>query len=544
MIGPFAVVLDQIRRSNFADLELVVINQLAAAPPLRRKRGKAETLAGMLSDPVRRRRLAFTLYSHWDEKKNRDAVDLLGPVDCSDLLDGVETITVEPVVKGFVHRFPDDATQLTVSRNLDVIFRFGFNIIRGDILRAARYGIWSYHHGDNDYYRGGPSHFWELFENNPCSGVVLQVLNEELDNGIILDKAIASSAAGFSHARNRIAPYALGTIMAIRALHDLHEHGWEFIKQRATSSAIYKGERKIYRLPSNDDMLHFVGRRVVSTVRRRLHNRGREYHWRMAYRRVSGGDMLPSNLDGFQWIESPRDRSWADPFLVHHNGRTFDFFEDYSYSNQRGTISCAELLADGKLGEVTRVLDEPWHLSYPFVFNHAGEMFMIPESERNDSIDLYRASNFPYQWKKEKTLLNVGGLDTTIHQQDGSLWMFTAVVDPPGGDYSLLLFHGSTLFGDWRFHPANPISTDVRNARSAGRILSSGDKLIRPAQDCSVRYGYALRFQQITTLNPHAYSEEPFGTILPSEKDGIYAVHSYAQGGGFEMIDGAVLRYV
>src|SRR5437016_5781577 len=79
------------------------------------------------------------------------------------------------------------------SAKLDVILRFGFRIIKGEILRAAKYGVWSFHHGDNDFYRGGPALFWEIWETNPVSGSVLQILNEQLDGGQVIYKSLAST---------------------------------------------------------------------------------------------------------------------------------------------------------------------------------------------------------------------------------------------------------------------------------------------------------------------------------------------------------------
>ena len=69
--------------------------------------------------------------------------------------------------------------------------RFGFNIIRGDILNSATYGVWSYHHGDNSVNRGSPPGFWEVFLDWKVSGVTLQLLSEDLDNGQILYKSFS-----------------------------------------------------------------------------------------------------------------------------------------------------------------------------------------------------------------------------------------------------------------------------------------------------------------------------------------------------------------
>jgi hypothetical protein len=193
---------------------------------------------------------------------------------------------------------------------------------------------------------------------------------------------------------------------------------------------------------------------------------------------------------------------------------------------------------------MTPVLDRDRHLSYPFVFEHQGATFMIPESEAYGTVDLYRAEDFPYRWVKEKTLLTVGGIDTTVLAHDGRLWLFTTVVDPPGADSTLLLFHADDLFGTWTFHPANPISTDVRTARNGGAFLTMGGRPVRVAQDCSVRYGYAVQFQEIARLNPREYSEVRLQSLGPAESNGIYGVHTYSRGGGIELIDGTVLRRV
>ncbi|MBU1995865.1 MAG: hypothetical protein KKF78_01780, partial [Candidatus Omnitrophica bacterium] len=72
--------------------------------------------------------------------------------------------------------------------NLDFILKFGFGIIRGEILKVPKYGIWSFHHGDAEKYRGLPPGFWEIYNNEPFTGVMLQRLTEKLDSGIVLKK--------------------------------------------------------------------------------------------------------------------------------------------------------------------------------------------------------------------------------------------------------------------------------------------------------------------------------------------------------------------
>ena len=41
------------------------------------------------------------------------------------------------------------------------------------------------------------------------------------------------------------------------------------------------------------------------------------------------------------------------------------------------------------------VLDEPFHMSYPYVFKWQEDFYMIPESQEANSVRLYRALDFP-----------------------------------------------------------------------------------------------------------------------------------------------------
>ena len=103
-----------------------------------------------LGDTKRRQRLLFTLCEHFDERRVIPSVDPFELVDCSTRFEQIDSLSVTPITKRFVHRFPADAIDYLRERQLDVLVRFGFNILRGEILTVAKYGIWSYHHGDND----------------------------------------------------------------------------------------------------------------------------------------------------------------------------------------------------------------------------------------------------------------------------------------------------------------------------------------------------------------------------------------------------------
>lgn len=540
----FAEAVDHILDSNFAQLELLVFNaegQKNAAEPAP-KRSLWRKVIDLLGDSQRRQKFLFELYQRWDRRNVAPSVDPHALVDCSARLQRVESISVDPIRKRFVHRFPAEAVERIRDKRLDVLIRFGFNILRGEILTASKYGVWSYHHGDGDYYRGGPAHFWEVYEGNPISGVMLQILTEELDAGKVLCKGLFATHPGISLARNRVQPYWGATTFIIQKLYELHRHGWGHIERTAIPPAPYLGKKKIYRAPSNSEMLTWLVPVLIGKSLRRLVRRATIKHWRLAIRsgsRLNPGSESALDLSGFRWIESPKDRFYADPFLLEEGGKTWVFFEDLDYVTGLGRISCAEV-GEAGVGDPVAVLERPYHLSYPCIFRDAGALYMIPETVSNASVELYRCIRFPDKWEMEKELFQGKAVDTTLWVDGGLYWFFVTLQEPRGSGTQLWLFYASTLTGEWTRHPANPISTDVRNSRGGGAIFRENGKLYRPSQDCSKHYGYSITFNEIVVLDRHHYQEKPCATIHPDWAEGLVGTHTYSRAGQIEIIDGCV----
>ncbi|MGA2003986.1 MAG: hypothetical protein ABSG70_11420, partial [Terriglobales bacterium] len=164
-----ARIIEDIQASNFARIELLVFKKKTTPSPAANQ-PKPGGLRRRLLDSKTRRQTLYEFYLKFDKRK-KPANHPLDKLDGSQVLAGIESMEVEPEGKKFVHKFPEESLERIRAKNLDVLIRFGFNILHGGILQAARYGVWSYHHGDNDYYRGGPAHFWELAEASPVSGV-------------------------------------------------------------------------------------------------------------------------------------------------------------------------------------------------------------------------------------------------------------------------------------------------------------------------------------------------------------------------------------
>ncbi len=275
----------------------------------------------------------------------------------------------------------------------------------------------------------------------------------------------------------------------------------------------------------------------------------RSPHWRVGWRRLSGPDLWDTqSLRGTVWnvLADPGSRFFADPIPIAHDGRTVLFVEDFDHDRQKGVISAVEFGPAGPLTPVRCVLEEPWHLSYPFVMEADGQVWMIPESSANGEVTLYRADSFPERWRREATLLpNVPGNDTTIVQHDSLYWLFTTVGTSAQAFSDLHLFSAARLCGPWVAHEKNPVLRDPRSARSAGSIVQRGGRMWRPVQDCSGRYGAAVGLAEITHLSTRGYAQIVRNTIAPCREWPGRRLHTLSQGGGFEFIDGSanVLRW-
>jgi hypothetical protein len=378
--------------------------------------------------------------------------------------------------------------------------------------------------------------------------VILQVLTEELDGGLVLCKSQFATERTYSVSQNRFAPYWGSCGMVIRKLNELHQFGWDYLQQRAVPRAPYRGKRKVYRTPENWDVARWLAPLFIKKALRYPFRRKKTVHWRIALRTSTqplfkAGEKPDTN--GFRWIEAPRAHFWADPFLVEHEGRKWLFFEDYSYSKHRGDIACAEVRDDGSLGPAATCLtDEKLHYSYPHVFAADGQLWMTPESSGSNSVDLYRCVQFPGQWKKERALLEGKFVDPTLWEWQGKWWMAVTTAEPESRAGCLLLFYADSLTGNLKLHPASPISTDIRTNRGAGRIIRVGNRLIRPSQSGCPIYGYSFSFHEITALDETHYEERLISTITPQMFNGITGVHGYAHLGDIEVTDGQSLRPV
>jgi hypothetical protein len=205
----------------------------------------------------------------------------------------------------------------------------------------------------------------------------------------------------------------------------------------------------------------------------------------------------------------------ADPFGIERGDRMHVFVEAYDYRTRHGVIDCLALDQGGTVIERRRVLAEPWHLSYPFVFDADGETWMLPEAHRSGGLTLYRAVDFPWRWEAAiHIVLDHGPVDATPLFHDGLWWLFYASAKSERTKTgALFVAWAKRLAGPWHPHPGNPVREGYDASRPGGTPAMVDGRPVLPMQDCSRTYGGAIRPLRVERLTPDTFEAEAGAAI-------------------------------
>ena len=239
-------------------------------------------------------------------------------------------------------------------------------------------------------------------------------------------------------------------------------------------------------------------------------------------------------------IENPAKRYFADPFIVADGDDVFCFVEDYFEVQRRGVISVLKL--EGKTHRfIGHALQEDFHLSFPFVFEHKGRRYMCPETNEAREIRIYECVQFPLQWALRSVAMSkVGAVDTMIFHHEGRWWMLTNLDSAGVGEYGSelhLFYTDDPLDGRWVTHPQNPLRVDPELSRNAG-MFCNGTTLFRVAQARGFgSYGVRSTVFQIDELNMNSYLERAVKTLTPTFKPGLSGTHHFHSSAGYSTWD-------
>jgi len=413
---------DQIPNWSFLMLQKILESGSAEiVVNVKKENTREESRSFLKKMTERRRNFLYSIYRKIDSK-------LFKPQPNAFLLKNIKDIVDCPVypVKTKQTKFSDYVSDSDLKAleefNVDVFIRMGFRILRGGILSLAKYGVWSYHHGDNTVNRGGPAGVWEVVNGWDLTGVVLQILTEDLDGGQILSSSY-SSTDKTSVSRNRNNYYWKAMSLLPRKINELYEHGEKTFFERVSKENSYRYiySNQLFLAPTNKEMLKFFPK--VYWVK--FINKLKSYiffdQWILLYK-FNKSSALSTSLFRFKRITPPKDRFWADPFLYEKEGKYFIFIEELVYKEKLGKISVMEMDSKGNWSDPTTVLKKDYHLSYPYLIEKEEGLFMIPETSKNSTIEMYKCVEFPYKWNLHKIMMkDVNAVDATIlssHESD------------------------------------------------------------------------------------------------------------------------------
>lgn len=509
------------------------------------KKKEISLLSRMLA---KRDSFLYYLFNKIENKLVKLIPDAFELKDISSILSAntIKTLEVNPIRTKFSDKISEIDLKEIEKYNIDIFIRMGFRILRGDILKTAKYGVWSYHHGDNKVNRGGPAGFWEVFQNKPETGVVLQILSEAVDDGKILLKSFSSTHKS-SPIRNRNNYYWKACSFLPQKIQELYDLGEDLFFKKVEELNRYPQfySKRLYRIPSNREMVLLSSRLFLKILKNRIVDFFYFYQWVLLFR-LSSSNSISKIFFQFKKIIPPKDRFWADPHILRRNDKYYIFIEELIYSSNKGHISLIVMDDTGSYTEPVKVLERDYHLSYPFLIEDHGELYMIPETSQHRTIELYKCTLFPLEWELEKILMsNICAVDSTILFKENKYWLFANIARNIGASNSdeLFLFSSNHLISNnWVPHPDNPIISNVSQARPAGNFFTYKENLYRPSQNGSRRYGHGMRINQVKELNETNYREEIVDSIFPDWDRSLRSTHTINSVGKLTVIDAEMKR--
>jgi hypothetical protein len=240
--------------------------------------------------------------------------------------------------------------------------------------------------------------------------------------------------------------------------------------------------------------------------------------WCIGWARIGISDFLEDPRSAqFSWLRPSTSREiLADPFGVEEDGKLLILAEHLKQGTTKGRLVLIDPHADPP--QPSPLLSRPFRLSYPFVIEDGDQRYVVPEQAESGTLGFYLLANNGL----DGPALVIDGLDAidpTFLRHEGLWWLFCTRASS-GPDGPLFLHFAENLFGPYRCHPKNPIVTDRRCARPAGRIIRLGETLLRPAQDCKESYGAAIVLCEIEKLTTEVYRERPVRRLEPCDIQG------------------------
>ncbi len=434
----------------------------------------------------------------------------------------ISSIDIKPKLDGDIITFNIEDSNKVKEHDLDIILEFGFHLISGDILKAAKHGIWFLSHSLESLKKGGLPGFWEVLNKEDAVCVSLLKLLPETGKAIIIDKAFFNIDRHSSIITNNTIK-ELSVALLFNNLKKIN-------KLEKTDSYELIGLTSINKQPHLYEVSKYILNFYTNVFRNRINNiipLPNNNAWTLM---IGEGNFMDADLTKLKSVDTPKDEFWADPFLFKYENQYFVFFEVYSFKKRKGKISCGKV-KNNELVDIVDVLDLEYHLSYPFIFEENGDIFLMPETGQNSRLEIYKCIDFPKKWVLFTTAFEGENIVDPFFYCDNKnqKWLFVNKNCNPDFRNSNMLFIykvDSVKLNTLIPHDKNPIIIDSRSARNGGAIFKFKNNYYRPSQrNINGFYGKKLNINLIKELTLHNYKEEIVEVLIPENFSRIHHLH-------------------
>ena len=525
---------------NDPDLELALLIQDAGSKQRAGKLSFRSRIAPFFSQ-FGMGRLLLKLQLFFETRVLFNEVPSASPTLALEALNGIASIKIRPMKQGQYDTFSTEDLQKVQAQNLDVIVKLGFGNLSGGILSAPNYGVWDFLHRDHLLPYAGPIGFWEVLTKAPAIGFTLLKLNHDKGQHLVLDTAFFNRDWSMTESRFMVVEGAVSVLF--KNLKKLRGRGLDAVDAgvmmipASKSPTIFSVIKYLFRFYSG----------LWDKIKTKILNRFfgvRPERWSLF---VGKGNFLDAAPLSIEPVPLPKDEFWADPFIFQHKGIDYVFFEKYCYIKNRGKVSCG-VIQGNNIVDVVDVLELDYHLSFPYIFEDEGEIFLMPETSENKRLEIYKAIDFPTQWQLHTTAFEGEMVADAFFYTDkqSQKWLFINKQAAPTAPMNSELFiykTDSISLDNLQPHEQNPVMIDARIARNGGEIFEYDGQIYRPSQrNEDGIYGRALNINKIEKLTLEEYVEKTVQVFKPDFDNKLIAMHHLHQKYGFFVFDAAYKR--
>jgi hypothetical protein len=306
--------------------------------------------------------------------------------DIGELVKDIPLIILKTSQQIDIAGFDPDITTEIREYNLDIIIKIGYGPVKADLMNIPVYGLWSYSMINSDTEEADTTGYYEVIKKSPVTTSELVLWKGIQVKGKAITSVIESTCS-YSISLNRDKLFSRASLFVPRILKGIWIYGSDFLekieqKYDKSSEGMIKQLPVPSFLPSLFNLLN-AGMIFLRQVLKKLIYTD-SFNWVLLYMIGDTNDFSKNSFKDFSELKPSKDRFWADPFVISREGKFYVFVEEFIYSKNKGHISVLELDEKGQLLNSQKIIEQPYHMSYPFIFERDNVFYMIPEKHNEE----------------------------------------------------------------------------------------------------------------------------------------------------------------